>query len=115
MARKVQQFRYYSENSTDNYPNGIMNKDNLTSNNIFTNFGNIKQLGIQTMPGVKFRLNSTTSENWITVGVTGIYELDLEDLIDIVLIQFDENSVDVVSESVTGYIIIDILYDKEDE
>lgn len=124
MARKVQQFRYYQEpdpNNTDsnkqlNYPSDeLMTKDNLINNNIFEKFPNIKQIGIQSMPGVQFKINSENMDNWVVIGLTGIYELDLEDLIDIHSIQFHEDSVTMVSSNETGYIIIDILYDEEDE
>lgn len=116
MARKVQQFRYYAENNDNNYPDSkLMNQENLVQFNIFQSYPNIKQLGIQSIPGVQFKINSENMDNWVVIGLTGIYELDLEDLIDIHSIQFHEDSVTMVSSNETGYIIIDILYDEEDE
>lgn len=116
MARKVQQFRYYADNHDKNYPNStLMTLTNLVSGNIFENYPNIKQLGIQSMPGVQFKINSETQDNWVVIGLTGIYELDLEDLIDIHSIQFTETSVDAVADNETAYIIIDILYNEEGE
>lgn len=107
MSRKIMQFRYYGENNDKNYPKGLSQKA-LCNKNIFKDYGIVKQLGIQTLPGTKFRIN--TDKDYIQIGSTGIYELDLSDLIEIEAIQFDEDSINTISSSL-AYLIIDILYD----
>ena len=75
MAKKVKQFRYYNNTSSNNYPSNIVNYRSLISGTAFSDFIPIYQLGIQSLPGTKFYLNGAT--NPIIIGNTGIYELDL--------------------------------------
>jgi len=62
---------------------------NLVTGNIFTNYTPITQLGIQTLPGVKFYLNKREN-GAIIVGYTGIYELDLEGIAEINMLSFND-------------------------
>ena len=106
MARKIKQFQYYPHQSgNSNITYGALN-----SGNAFTPYLPIMQLGIQTMPGVIFRLNG--SANPIIVGMTGIYELDVLDGAAITSLQFDTNSLNMIDNSGAGYLIVDILYDN---
>lgn len=116
MARVVKQFRYYGTQNSNNQPSGI-NVSNLTSGRIFFDgslgTSSITQLGIQTMPGVKFYLNDGLEP--IIVGSTGIYELDLNGLTDITNLNFDKNSISNILTSNGGYLIVDAIYETEEE
>jgi hypothetical protein len=59
----------------------------LTAGNIFAGHGDITHLGIQAAPGTIFYLNDSPLP--ITIGFTGIYELELEGLGHIYRIKFD--------------------------
>lgn len=110
MAKKIQQIRYYPNNPAGkNYPNNVT-KATLKSGNAFSEFLPIIQLGIQTLPGVIFRLNGANND--IIVGSTGIYELDVSDGAQITSLAFDQASLDMIDSSGSGYLIVDILYEK---
>lgn len=108
MAKKVKQIRYYSDDNTSNY--GGPTYRNLISGSVFTPYIPMVQLGIQTLPGVKFYLNGST--NPVIVGSTGIYELDVQNLTDINSLQFDAGSVALIKNNDSAYLIVDIIYDK---
>lgn len=109
--KKIMQFRYDSATSPNNYPNYEGYNLILANGNIFDNYKSITQLGIQAPSGVKFKLNK--SNNWITMGKTGIYELDLAGMGFISAIRF--NLVDLetyVDEDDNAKILIDIIYEE---
>lgn len=108
MAKKIQQFRYYP-NGTSVYPAGL-NSTKLANGKAFLGYLPIVQLGIQTLPGVIFRLNGASND--IIVGSTGIYELDVSNGASITALSIDAASLKMIDESGTGYLIIDILYDN---
>ena len=117
MARKVYQFRYYGEGNEKNQPRKIkgdqedINGAKLRSGSIFKNYLPIKQLGIQTMPGVKFYLNNSIDP--IIVGSTGIYELNVDNLTEITALNFDLTAINMINNNPSlSYIIVDILYDN---
>ena len=113
MARKVQQFRYYGDGDNKNWPNSpteFITGAKLRSGSIFANYLPIKQLGIQTMPGVKFYLNNSSDP--IIVGSTGIYELNVENLTTITALNFDLTAINMIKNNELSYIIVDILYDN---
>lgn len=110
MARKVYQFRYYGDSSNKNQPNNLTGAK-LRSGSAFKDRLPIKQLGIQTMPGVKFYLNNSVDP--IIIGSTGIYELNVENLTEITALNFDLTAINMINNSPsTSYIIVDILYDN---
>lgn len=109
MTKQVMQFRYYGKKSEKNYPSGI-NFQNLRDGTIFTPYCPIKQLGIQTMPGVKFSLNR--SKDSVIVGSTGIYELNADNLAEISALAFDYTSLNMIENNDQAYIIVDIMYEK---
>ena len=112
MARKVQQIRYYGDNKVDNaknQPEGLTG-NRLRPGSVFKQYTPMKQIGIQTMPGVKFYLNNSIEP--IVVGSTGIYELNVENLTEITALSFDTASINMINETPsTSYIIVDILYE----
>ena len=113
MARKVQQIRYYGDNKSNsdkNQPAGLTG-NKLRSGSIFQQYTPMKQLGIQTLPGVKFYLNNSIEP--IIVGSTGIFELNVENMTDITALSFDNTSINMINDTPsTSYIIVDILYDN---
>lgn len=90
-----------------NYPTTIT-KASLISGSIFNNITPIVKLGIQAIPGTRFRVNS--NKDWIVIGMTGIYELDLStSSATIIKLQFDETSLDIIDQNENAYLIIDIM------
>ena len=111
LAKQVKQFRFYGtgnpKNSDDLKENNAI--DLLVKNNIFNDYNQISQLGIQSLPGTEFQLNE--SDYSIIVGNTGIYELNVAGITDITNIRFAPQSIQAIEKSSTAYLIIDILYD----
>lgn len=87
--KKIKQFVYYGENDPRNNPN----TDDWT-HNLFFNEGLVSQLGIQGSPGVLFCLNHSSDNNAISIGATGVYELDLEGLGHITGLRFLKSTLD---------------------
>lgn len=116
MAKRVKQFRYYSEdmnNINNNYPSNIVNKQNLQSGEVFAKYMPISKLGIQSLPGTKFYLNNSSSP--IIVGNTGIFELDLNKQTEIISLRFDPKSIQAINDNINAYLIIDVIYEGEGE
>ena len=111
MAKQVQQFRYYEEENEKNWPNNIAMR-NLVTGSIFAYYHNITQLGVQGLPGTKFYLNNSNSP--IIIGSTGIYELDLNGLAEIISIQFDRDSIQAIGNNRNAFLIVDIIYEGGD-
>jgi len=119
--KKIKQFRYYGGSSDDsdiaikkNSPSEI-NRNNLITGSIFQGYFPILQLGVQSLPGVKFYVNNSTEP--IYIGSTGIYELDLNNGVEISSLSFDYESVDMVdnNEMSNAHIIVDIVYEAEED
>lgn len=121
--RKVMQYRYYNAGNNLNQPKkgrGEFNEEkegitrqNLVTGALFTLNTPIMQLGIQTMPGVKFYVNNSTDP--IIVGPTGIYELDLDNNAQITSLAFNNESLAMIENNETGYLIIDTIYEDGKE
>lgn len=103
--KQFKQFRYYGSGNIKNYPSLSNYYGTLVHGNIFKSHRGISHLGIQAEPGMKFYLNN--SDLPITIGFTGIYELELNGVGQIFAIHFDKDSVD----KMTGHILIDIIYE----
>lgn len=110
MAKQVKQFRFYNTSNTanKNYPANLSLRQ-LVSGSAFSNYKRITQLGIQSLPGTKFYLNS--ANNPIIIGNTGIYELDLSGLSEITSLTFEQRSIQAISDNNNAYLIIDIIYE----
>ena len=111
MAKQIYQYRYYPKLDTRNQPTDL-NETNLVNGTIFADNMPITQLGIQTLPGVQFYLNGST--NPITIGTTGIYELDMSTEAIITSLRFDYESIQLIKGSQTAYLIIDIVWGEDD-
>lgn len=111
MANKVIQYRYYNDNNLNNYPSNATG-DLFISGNAFTTVP-ILQLGIQSLPGTKFKLNNSVDS--IIIGSTGIYELDLENKTEISSLTFDATSIKNIGEKNGAYLIVDVLYEDTEE
>ena len=109
--KKIMQFRFESFNSANNYPNFTDYNAILTAGNIFTDYQPISQLGIQGPTGLKFYLNNGAYP--ITIGSTGIYELNLENLGRINSIRFDKTDISTFfpNGNVKNRLLIDIIYE----
>lgn len=116
MARKVKQFRFYQHSATTgkgdsrNQPANIT-VNNLKSGSIFSQYYPIVQLGIQSVPGVKFYLNK--GEEPIIIGETGIYDLELDNSTQINHLSFAVDSVNMINANPNSYIIIDMIYEGQ--
>lgn len=107
--KRIKQFRYYGDGDSRNYPSN-MTTSNLTHNNIFAGYGAISQMGIQARPGTIMYLNNSIYP--ITIGETGIYEIDLADYGQIYDIRFAAASLLPYSEAGgTDRLLIDIVYE----
>ena len=116
MAKAVHQFRFYQNNASEdrNEPSAdafisVGGATGFANGDVFKEYYPFYQLGIQTLPGTMFYLNG--SEDPIIIGSTGIYELDMQDGVEISTLQIDGRSLGVIDDAEDGYIIIDILYD----
>lgn len=116
MSKQVQQFRYYNDKETvKNQPSKI-SYARLASGSIFfedSTLGAITQLGIQSLPGTKFYLNNSAEP--IIIGSTGIYELNLEGISEITALSFDTISLQNIQEVNNAYLIVDAIYNAEDD
>lgn len=112
MAKQVKQFRYYQEaidgDTSMNEPIGLAQRE-LASGSAFKKYFPVSQLGIQALPGTKFFLNNNTYP--VIVGLTGTYELNLDNKAEITALQFDNESVIATRKNNNAYIIVDIVYD----
>lgn len=111
MANRIHQFRYYADGHAKNQPK-LCDKTIFYNETAFAPYYPITQLGIQSLPGTKFYLNNSTDP--IIIGTTGIYELELNNQTQITKIAFDPTSLQAIENNPTAFLIIDILYDKED-
>lgn len=122
----IAQVRFYSdgnENNTEKFNlTGLEDNEeekklihtDFCSNEAFKDFIPIRRLGIQTLPGTRFYLNGNTEP--VIVGPSGVYELDLSSETSAVLssLSFDIKSMEIINNLSNGYLIIDMIYNKED-
>ena len=115
MAKVVRQYRYYEEGNSKNQPEDATLEAFEIGSVFFeeSKLAAITQLGIQTLPGTKFYLNNAKKP--IIVGATGIYELDLEGISEINSLFFDKHSLETIESIGNAYLIVDALYQVEEE
>ena len=121
MGKILKQYRYYGKDIAGSEPRvtheGLVTGATFLADN--DPYLSIISLGIQTVPGVKFRVNEPTgnsmTSNGIVVGNTGIYELNMTEGYEITNLRFDEKSLELIGGSNGNtYLIIDIVYNTED-
>lgn len=112
MAKVVKQYRYYGDTFRDkNQPENLTLKELSSGSIFFTNdLKSIIQLGIQSLPGTKFRLNNGEE---IIIGSTGIYELELSGISEITVLSFNEKSLQLINDLGSAFLIVDALYEIE--
>jgi hypothetical protein len=114
MVKKVKQFRYYSEDNPNNNAtkNEFLGKE---ESSLLKNCSPAIHLGVQTIPGTKIYINEMF-EGPLIIGASGIYELDLENTTGLITdIKVDPESMNTIASIPTAYIIIDIVYEAEEE
>ena len=110
--KKIKQFIYYGKNSSNNHP-----QDSQVGNpwiyNLLTNYKQVTHLGIQGEPGVRFCLNGSSDFDAISIGLTGIYEINLEGLGYITGLRFLPESLNnFYSTEAEGHrLIVDFVYE----
>ena len=112
MAKKIKQYRYYGRSSEANFPSDLT-REGLISGFAFTDSIPITQLGIQTLPGTVFYVNNSPEP--VVVGSMGIYELDLSSGTFITNLRFDIESIRTIENISTAYVIVDVVYEVEEE
>lgn len=86
--------------------------DQWNTGEVFSAVYPIAQLGIQAIPGTKFYLNGSTRP--IVVGASGIFDLDIKNGARVTGLGFSRQSLRNITESGTGYLLVDVLYGEED-
>lgn len=121
MAKRIKQYRYYNDNNdgvTQNQPKEVVGEDGVkqlvsykhyVSGLVFGSNFPVLQLGIQALPGTKFYLNNAVDP--IVIGLTGIWEIDLDGQTEITAIQIDNQSIQNIRNNNNAFLIIDVIYD----
>ena len=121
MAKRIKQYRYYNEANdgvTKNQPSKVQDESgemqdtsykHYVSGLVFGSYFPVLQLGIQALPGTKFYLNNAVDP--IVIGLTGIWEVDLDGQTEITAIQIDNQSMQNIANNPNAYLIIDVIYD----
>ena len=115
--RKAYQYRWIKNNmAADSIWPEDATIESFFTGSLFAEKTPIYQLGIQALPGTKFFLNGGIDP--IIIGATGIYELDLQDKASISALRFDAESMKTIEkagEAGNGFLIVDIVYEGEEE
>ncbi len=106
--KQIMQFRYEGFQHENNYPKYSDYNQKLCRGNIFSDYPLVSQLGIQGPPGMRFYLNRGSDP--ITIGKTGIYELDLENIGRIFAIRFNEQDLEELVQATDSRLLVDIVY-----
>jgi hypothetical protein len=121
MAKRIKQYRYYNDNNdgvTQNQPKEVVGDDGVkqpvtykhyVSGLVFGSNFPVLQLGIQALPGTKFYLNNAVDP--IIIGLTGIWEVDLDGQTEITAIQIDNQSIQNIKNNNNAFLIVDVIYD----
>ena len=99
MAKVIKQYRYYGENNSKNQPLNEISLETLESGSVF-----FSEEGL-----------GSNAKNPTIIGATGIYELDLEGFSEVNSLRFDKTSASIINDIGSAYIIVDALYEVEEE
>lgn len=121
MAQRIKQF-YFKERDPED--EGVLLakpgeyvyseiQEGFIDGSIFNGYYPILQLGIQTLPGTRFKLNK--SNDYAYIGHSGIFELDLKGQIEVTKLQFYRMSMRNIDENKSAYLIVDIVYDDGED
>lgn len=103
--RRVAQFWYRNE---DDITPSALTWEDFTSGSLLSTYGTVTQLGIQGPTGMQWYLNNGSSP--LTMGATGIYELDMENVGRITSIRLLDSSKSLIEGNSFG-LVIDIAYE----
>lgn len=107
MSKKIGQVRWFGENKTDNYPRTMTLKD-LRCGTMLPRTDPLTSITIQAPVGTSFYLN--TNPDFITIGKTGTYSLDVSGAAVITSIQFTPDAVERLKNAT---VIIDYVSEIE--
>lgn len=124
MAKKIKQFRFLEREpiiQKDENGNEVDLResseyvyseiqDKFINGEMFKDCYPIYQLGIQTLPGIRFKLNR--SNDYAYVGHSGVFELDLKGQVEINSLQFYRTSIRNIDENPSAYLIVDVVYEE---
>lgn len=120
MASSFKQLRFYNyeEDTPNNEPqlsgSSINSPSQIwTDGTVFKDYLPASQLGIIAPPGTRFYINGSAS--YATVGYTGLFELDLRDSGVISSLSFNQKSLDYIASNPAAYLIVDLVYEPEEE
>lgn len=118
MAQQFVQLRFYTEEASSdpkyahNNPSGSNLIDEWSNGTVFSNFLPITQLGIQAPPGTKFYINGSGPA---VVGYTGLFEIDLSNGGEIISLSFEKDSLQFINNNPNAWLIVDIVYESEED
>ena len=111
--KKIKQFVFYGDYIRKNTSKKCIPEDmEKWETNLLEKYGPISHLGIQGEPGVIFYLNN--SGDPISIGATGIYEMNLEGIGHISSIRFDMSTLSEkydTAPSTLQRLLVDIVYE----
>lgn len=113
MAISVRQIRFYDYSSKKNFPADLTYNDLVNGMKILNTAEEetAVKVGIQAPPGTRFTLGGGVSNGQaITIGATGIYEINLQNLgQSIKEIHIEGASLDMINANPNASLIIDLI------
>lgn len=127
MATRITQFRYYNDNDVKNYPGNLeivnentQEKETLwPTTTMLSKYKNLKRVIIQTLPGTKITVYTSTVDvqgREYVIGNTGILDLDITAL-DLLIsgLTIDNLSRNILYEVKNSYFIITVIHELEED
>ena len=108
------QIVYNKDSSVYNNPSGLTRNGGAGSgiNNVLQEYMPLFQVGIRALPGTKIYFNNNSTP--VIVGFNGVFELDLSESGSggITSVRVDQNSLKLIEDNDSAYLIIDMVYAK---
>ena len=132
IVTKISQFRYYSDDNPKNYPSNLEQVNENTGERLslwptatmlskytIDKYTKLKRIIIQSLPGLRITLYSTTSDVEgveYVIGPTGILDLDAS-VIHVALsgLTINSKSRNLLHEIKDSYFIMTIVYEAKEE